>query len=100
MYGKTDRNLETKEGKTMSHLVQKPPIPLSPQKTSCYADVFTGLPESGNRPNQRRGINQNQLHQHRKRWGGEIKVVRILLLKAVKNKTFAVKVCRSSHLCI
>ena len=53
MHGKTDKNLETKEGRTMTQLVQKPPIPLSPQKTPCYADVFTGLPKTGNRPTNR-----------------------------------------------
>ena len=70
-----DKKLETKEGRTMLLLVQKPPIPLSPQKTPCYADVFSSLPKTRNRPNQQRKNNQNQLYIRIARGGeGELKL--------------------------
>ena len=78
MHGKTDKNLETKEGRTMSHLVQKPSIPLSPQKTPCYADVFTDLPKTGNRPTNTGKLTKPATSASQE-VGREIKVVRRLL---------------------
>ena len=74
--GESDRNLKRKDGKRKDQVIfgTKISTPLSPQKTSCYADVFTGLPKSRNRPKQDREINQNQLHQHRMRLGRKTKL--------------------------
>ena len=52
MNGKKDRNLTTKEGKTMSHLGQKPPIPYHHKKTPCYTDVSLCVPKTKSQPRQ------------------------------------------------
>ena len=54
MNGKKDRNLTTKEGKTMSHLGQKPPIPYHHKKTPCYTDVSLCVPKTKRQPRQNR----------------------------------------------